>query len=84
MRCQVLPKQSHPVFNHHCQECHYLGSIKDAAEIYDCYFCTKGGASYLGRFSSARECYVSLPVSMIDTLSCFEPYRTIISLHQTK
>lgn len=79
-----MAEQKHPVYNHDCDECQYLGSIRDSHEIYDCYFCRKGSSSYLGRFSSVAGDYVSLPQSMMGSLSSFEPYKTMIRLHQSK
>jgi hypothetical protein len=84
MKYLIMTGQRHPVYNHDCDRCQYLGSIRGSDEIYDCYLCLKGLASYVGRYSSMAGGYVSLPMTMLDSLAAFEPYKTMITLHQTK
>lgn len=78
---EMVESQGHPVFDHDCQSCQYLGSTIIDGSIYDGYFCQRGFPSYLARFSSESGDYISLPQSMIAALGNFEPYKTIIGLH---
>lgn len=81
---KILEGQNHPVFNHHCSCCNYLGSTLVYGEVYDCYLCEENNPTYVGRYSSEGSDYISLPVYLTDSLGDFEPYKTIIGLQNRK
>ena len=80
----LVESQGHPVFDHRCQKCNYLGSTTIDGEVYDGYFCENGIPSYLVRYSSEEGDYVSLPTYLTPALGNFEPYKTIIGLHDLR
>ena len=77
----VVMNQNHPVFEHDCEACKYLGSITMDEMIYACYFCDKSIQTYVGRYGSHGDEYISLPSSFMPMMGNMEPYKTIIGLH---
>jgi hypothetical protein len=74
---------SHPVYDHNCSFCLFLGAKKVSNIIYDFYFCPKD-KSNIARFGSEDIDYVSLPIFLEKTLSRFEPYKTCLELLDSK
>jgi len=72
-------QKSHPVYDHNCSSCLFLGAKKVDNIIYDFYFCPKT-KSNVARFGSEDPSYVSLPAFLTKTLAHIEPYKTCLQL----
>ena len=71
----------HPVFNHDCDSCTFLGAKEVADQLYDFYSCQKTG-SKIARYGSEGSHYLSLPSFLSSSLSQIEPFKTCIELFQ--
>jgi hypothetical protein len=70
---------SHPVYDHNCPSCLFLGAKKVENTLYDFYFCPKDKAN-IARFGSDTPDYISLPAFLVRTFGHIEPYRTALQL----
>lgn len=71
---------SHPVYDHNCTSCLFLGAKKVETTLYDFYFCPKD-KSNIARFGSDTSSYISLPMFLINTFGHMEPYKTCLQLN---
>jgi hypothetical protein len=70
---------THPVYDHNCPSCLFLGAKKVEKTIYDFYFCPKD-KSNIARFGSNSPDYLSLPAFLTSIFSRMEPYKTCLQL----
>lgn len=74
---------THPVYDHNCPDCLFLGAKKVEKTLYDFYFCPKT-KSNIARFGSDGPNYVSLPAFLARTFENMEPYKTALELCSRK
>lgn len=73
----------HPVYDHDCPDCLFLGAKHVEKTLYDFYFCPKRKAN-IARFGSDTPDYISLPAFLVATFRHIEPYKTALQLHSIK
>lgn len=72
-----------PIFNHHCDDCLFLGAKMVESHYYDFYFCSLN-RSNVARYGSKESEYLSLPEFLSSSLRNIEPYKTCIDLAESK
>ncbi len=74
-----MTQTTHPIYDHNCNSCLFLGAKKVENTLYDFYFCPKD-KSNIARFGSDTTNYVSLPAFLVRTFGHMEPYKTGLRL----
>lgn len=74
-----MTQTTHPVYNHDCESCLFLGAKEVKGKVYDFYFCPKT-KSNIARFGSDAPDYLSLPAFLVRTFGHIEPYKTGLNL----
>lgn len=72
-----MTQKLHPVFNHDCDSCTFLGAKEVDGQIYDFYSCKKTG-SKIARYGSRGRDYLSIPSFLLGSLSQVEPFKTCL------
>jgi hypothetical protein len=78
-----MTQTNHPVYDHDCPDCLFLGAKHVDKTLYDFYFCPKT-KSNISRFGSDGPNYISLPAFLVATFGHIEPYKTALQLHSIK
>ena len=78
-----MTQLTHPVYDHDCHDCLFLGAKHVEKTLYDFYFCPKRKAN-IARFGSDTPDYISLPAFLVATFRHIEPYKTALQLHSIK
>ena len=78
-----MTQTTHPVYDHDCSDCLFLGAKKVEKTLYDFYFCPKT-KSNIARFGSDGPNYGSLPAFLVRTFGNMEPYKTALELCSRK
>ena len=74
-----ITQTSHPIYDHNCQSCLFLGAKRVEKTLYDFYFCPKDKSNIV-RFGNDSSNYISLPAFLVTTFGHMEPYKTALRL----
>jgi hypothetical protein len=74
---------THPIFEHDCELCTFLGAKEVTGELYDFYICQSSG-SHIARYGSQGSDYLSLPRFLAEMTNQVEPFKTCIELLKQK
>ena len=72
-----------PIFDHHCDDCLFLGAKQVESHYYDFYFCSST-RSNVARYGSSEGDYLSLPAFLTTVFKNMEPYKTCLELAELK
>lgn len=77
----LVKGQSHPVYDHECKECKFLGSREVEGKVYDFYSCdSEYGGTNVARYGSKAPEYLSLPNFLKSFQKDIEPFNTFFNL----
>lgn len=72
-------KQQHPVYDHDCEDCKFLGTMTIEGVLYDFYSCDTGFyLTRVARYSSKGSDYLTLP-HFLGSNPEIEPFKTFFS-----
>lgn len=73
--------QSHPVYDHDCKDCRFLGSREVEGKVYDFYSCdAEYGRTNIARYGSKDPEYLSLPYFLKSFQKDIEPFNTFFNM----